>query len=198
MHGVARRVRWLRGDDTEIQPGRTGNGLPAVGRDAGARARHHHRALVTKRIVAFPGARRAQRGTARTRPGHRGRGGTAGRASAPGGRAVGRHEAEGRSRPEKIGARRRPAAAGAAYVPLPALPQTQPPKGFVDFSDSRPISAANPGDARAAFEKLQRCDNGPMQYLVTTVCYPDGSGKYNCQARLRCPLRSGPGGARQE
>ncbi len=85
-----------------------------------------------------------------------------------------------------------------AYVPLPALPQTQPPKGFVDFSDSRPISAANPGDARAAFEKLQRCDNGPMQYLVTTVCYPDGSGKYNCQARLRCPLRSGPGGARQE
>ncbi|WP_077145516.1 hypothetical protein [Sphingopyxis sp. KK2] len=85
-----------------------------------------------------------------------------------------------------------------AYVPPPALAQTQPPKGYVDLSDSRPISAANPNEARIAFEKLQRCDHGPIQYPVSPACYPDGSGKYNCQARIRCPLRLGPGGAKQE
>jgi hypothetical protein len=79
------------------------------------------------------------------------------------------------------------AATGAApaHVARPPLPITRAPAGFTD--GNRFVDVADPRDARAAFERFGGTCGGRIRYL-TSACYPNGSGRYACQARVRCPL----------
>jgi len=78
-----------------------------------------------------------------------------------------------------------------AFVRPPNLAQTKPPTGFHD--SNRFVSVANPSEASAMFGQSYGTCNGQVQYL-SSACYPDGTGRYSCQARVRCPLTKAQSG----
>lgn len=100
-----------------------------------------------------------------------------------------------KARPKPVaGSAAKPTPSYPAYVPRPPLPQTKAPKGF--FDSNQFVAVSDPTEARSAFDRQYGSCRGKIQYL-TSACYPDGMGRYSCQARVRCPI-GGPSRVRAE
>ncbi|MDG2535014.1 hypothetical protein P6144_15245 [Sphingomonas sp. HITSZ_GF] len=82
-----------------------------------------------------------------------------------------------------------------AYVPRPNLPKTTPPKGYWDRNQF--ITVTNAADAKPEYDRLYGTCRGTAQFLHS-ACYPDGQGRYSCQAVVRCKLADGTAKARAQ